>query len=357
MTQTVPQIASKAKVIILTGQWGGGKTVTALSYVPPTWKGQEEIVKRILIDPEMRASSHESPDGKDYPEAEMYGFKNICEGRFDPSRFVALMKAAHSKNWANGTPDVIIIDDAGIWQDVMFTYWGDKTKAVEAAKIYGLDTRLGQLNQKSWRPSDPGVISLVFKRLFEEFVLDLREQNISLIITAPLHNIWQNFGSREYDEKGQPKMKIVAKSAKVLDIFVKHADVIWMLERLNQETRKMSQVPTVIMDPWNPKQSFPGIPEKFEWPGWSKIWTWHRERKHMADVSKLFVPQPEFDQETMDEAARVKKVKLYKELEGVATIEEINAILTDVDAPKYTVETHDQIVEYIKRYKQEVPAL
>lgn len=355
MTQAViPQIASRAKVFILTGQFGGGKSVTALSYVPPGWTGMDHLVKRILIDPEMRAQSHISPDGKDYPEAELFAAKDICDGkRFNPAMFVALMKAAHTKNWSNGTPDVIIIDDAGIWQDSMFRYWGDKTKAIEAAKIYGLDASIPQLNQKSWRPTDPGVISLVFKRLFEEFILDLREQNISLIITAPLHNIWQNFGSREYDQNGQPKMKVVGRSAKVLDVFVKHADVIWMLERLNQETRKMSQLPTVVMDPWNPKQSLPGVPEKFNWPGWVAIWKWHRERKQMADVSKLFVPEPEFDQEALEDATRAHKVKLYKDLDGVATIEEINAILSDVDAPKYTVETHDQIVEYVKRLKQE----
>ena len=358
MTQTIPTtgiptIPSKSKIFIFTGQWGGGKTVTSLSYVPPTWKGPEDLVKRILIDPEMRASSHQSPDGKDYPEAELFAFKQVSEGRFEAARFVSLMSVAHRKAWTDGAPDVIMIDDAGIWQDAMFAYWGDKAKAVETAKIYGLENRLQQLNQKSWRPTDPGVLALVFKRFFEEFILDLREQNISLIITAPLHNIWKDFGSREYDEKGQPKMKVLGKSAKVLDVFIKHADVIWMLERLNQDTRKMSQIPTITMDPWNPKQSFPGIPEKFQWPGWVTIWKWHRERKQMADVSKLFVPEPEFDQETLEEAARGKKVQLYKDLEGTATVDEINAILGDIDAPAYTVETHAAIVEYVKRVVKE----
>ena len=347
MTQSIPQLASKAKIFIFTGQWGGGKSVTALSFVPPTWDGG--TVKRLVIDPEMRDEPHRSPDGKDYPEEELYGYQPVPEGRFDPAKFVALMKVAHTKAWKDGKPDVIIIDDAGIWQEQMFIYWGDKQKSIETAKIYGLDTRISQLNQKTWRPSDPGVLALVFKRFFEEFILDLREQNISLIVTAPLHNIWKDFGKPGYDADGKPSMRVLGRSAKVLDIFVKHADTIWMLDRLNPETRQLSQLPTATMDPMNPKNSFPGVPEKFAWPGWPTVWQWHRERKHKADVSKLFVPAPEFDQEAIDRMTREHKVKLYSDLKDVATVEDINKILSDESAPAYTVETHDAIVEYVKR--------
>jgi hypothetical protein len=358
MTQpSFPQAPSRAKVFILTGQWGGGKSVTSLSYVFPTWKGIEDLVKRIVIDPEMRNEVHRSLDGRDYPDQELFGFTPLCEGRFDPHRFVVLMQTAHAKTWKDGAPQVIIIDDAGIWQENMFKHWGDKVKAIETARIYGLDQSIQQLLQKTWRPTDPGVISLVFKRFFEEFILDLREQNISLIVTAPLHNIWAYYGSKEYDAEGKPRMKILGKSAKVLDVFVKHADVIWSLDRVDPVTRKASQLPTVTMDAWNPKMAFPGVPEQFKWQGWPTLWKWHRERTYKADLSKITVPEPEFDQEAQDIAIRAFKVKLYDDLKDVATIEEINAVLTADDAPAYTVENHKLIVEYVTRaIKEKKPA-
>ncbi len=350
MTQpAIPQLASKAKIFIFTGQWGGGKTVTALSFVPPTWTG-DQPVKRIVIDPEMRADAYQSPDGKDYPEAQLYGFQKVpAEGRFDPAKFVALMKVAHNKTWTNGAPAIIVIDDAGIWQEHMFVYWSDKSKAIETAKIYGLDTRIRELNQNKWDPKSPGVLSMVFKRFFEEFILDLREQQINVIVTAPLHNVWQNYGVSGYAADGKPNMRVLGKSAKVLDIFVKHADAIWMLDRLNPETRQMSQLPTISMDPMNPKASFPGLPEKFEWPGWPTVWQWHRERKFKADVSKLFVPAPEFDQDSLERMTQVHKVQLYEDLMDTAMVDEIDAILANPEAPVYTVETHDAVVKYVKR--------
>ena len=349
---TAPAVKSLSKVFILTGPFGGGKTMTALSYVPPTWTGVDSPVKRIVIDPEMRARVHQSPDEKDYPDQELFAYRDLSDGRFSPARFISLMETTHKKTWKEGPPDAIIIDDAGIFQDVMFAHWANKEVAVATAKIYGLEG-IQQLNQKSWRPTDPGVLVLVFKRFFEEFILDLREQNISLLITAPLHNIWKDFGAKSYDADGKPSMRVLGKSAKILDVFIKHADIVWLLERVDATSRKLKQIPTAHMDPWNPKASMPGLPEQFEWCGWPTLWTWHRERKFHADLSKLTMPEPEFDQESLEAMTRAKKVQLYKDLEGIATVEEINAIMADPDAPTYTIETHSNIVEYVKRVVSE----
>lgn len=349
MTQDVKAVPTTAKVIVLTGPFGGGKTVTALSFVPPTWQGG--TVKRLVIDPEMRTSSHRSEGEADDFEHELFSFIPICEGRFDPQRFVALATQIHQQKYPNGKPDVVIMDDTGMFQEAMIDFWQDKTQAQKAVDLYGIKAK--QMAQRSWRPSDPGVIALVFKRIFEEFILDLRVQGIFLVLTSPLRNVWQNYGDPGYDEQGKPKMRIIARSVKVLDIWLKHADWIGNLTRLDEKTRKLSQLPRVSMDPYNPKNSITGLPAEFEWPGWPVFWKWHRDRQFVADVSKLVVPDPEYDQESLASATRTWKVKLYKDLEGIATIDQINTILTAAEAPAYSVETHGEIVNYVKRLMQE----
>jgi len=335
------------KLIILTGQWGGGKTVTALSFTPWDWKPGKPV-QRYYIDMELRAADYKSIDEKD--NAEILAFSYIDAnggGRFSGDKFAALMLLVHKKEYKKSAPDVIIIDDAAAFQDAMRLHWNNKENAVKCANIYGLG-HIAQLNQKAWKPNDPGTIAQVFKRLFEEFLLDCRQQGITVILTSPLHNIWENYGSREYED-GKPKMKILGKTAKVWDVWVKYADVIWNLDRLDPQTRNLRNLPHVAMDPYFPKQSFLGIPEQFEWPGWPTLWQWHRERKFVADLTKLTVQEPEYDPDVIADATKAHKRKLYADLLEVATVDQINSIMTEEHAPEYTIEGHEDIVAYVKR--------
>ena len=49
------------------------------------------------------------------------------------------------------------------------------------------------------------------------------------------------------------------------------------------------------------------------------------------------------------DATKAAKVRLYADLVNVATVDEINAIMTEPDAPAYTVDSHDAVVGYVKR--------
>ena len=52
----------RSKVFILSGPFGGGKTETAVSFIVP---GKEQTV-RLVVDPEIRADTYQSPDGIDH---------------------------------------------------------------------------------------------------------------------------------------------------------------------------------------------------------------------------------------------------------------------------------------------------
>jgi len=325
-----------SKIFILSGPFGSGKSLTAVSFVPREWSKNEQV-QRIVIDHELRSDTYCSKDGKDHPEKLLFAFDILGGGqRLTGEHFFELAKSIHEQS---KEPDVIIIDDVAIFQETINDYWQDKANVQKIANLYGKG-RDRCLTSSTWKSKDPGTINF-FKRLLVEFMIDLKDMSIDLVITSPQHNIWQGYGESGYGKDGKPKMRILGKSAKVWDCWQQMADVIWVLNRIDRQTKKLKSIPDVSMDVFIPKAALPGIPEQFDWPGWETIWEWHKERKFLADVSKLAVPKPEFDQATIEAEIKKAKNRLVKDLEGKATLEQIKAAMSDEMAPVFSLTIED----------------
>jgi hypothetical protein len=336
-----------SKIFTLTGTFGCGKTATALSFVPldmPKGKTPE----RLIIDPEMRFDTYESPDGQDHPEKLQFAFKHLGTPRVVPKDVILLWRGIHEGTY-KPMPDVVIVDDTAMFQDLMIGHWRSSQIALkDTATIYGMDKE-GPCMANSYKPYDAGTIFFM-KRLFIAWMQDLKEKNITLILTSPLHNVWINYGQKGQAEDGLPKMRVVGKSAKVLDCWQQMTDVIWFLIRTDPKG-KLTPLPRVVMDNFIAKAALPGIPEQFNWPGWETLWNWHKERKFMADVTKLAGPESEYTPEMIEAMINTDKKALVQELANEVTIEEIKEAMSSELAPEYTVDKDYKLDEAHKKAK------
>ena len=337
-----------SKIFIFSGHFGGGKSITAYSFVPPSFPA-DKTPHRLVLDHEIRFDTYKSPDDKDHPEKMQYAFIPLGKGRITPEDVFKMMELVHTKKYVN-KPDVIILDDVAMTQAKMQVWWQVKDNSMKTAQLYGMEKERC-LTAKDWRAYDPGTLTF-FKSLFTEFMLDCKDQDITLILTSPLHNIWQDYGSKEYAEDKKPKMRIIGKSAKVWDCWQQMADCIWVFDRHDKDG-KLIAMPNIKMDVMIPKASLPGVPEAFEWPGWITLWQWYAERKFTADVSKLKKPEPEFDQDTLEAQLKADKHLFVKEMKGKATITEITEALENPMAPVYTIAGRDQVKEFVLQYLAE----
>jgi hypothetical protein len=340
-----------SKIFIFSGHFGGGKSVTAYSFVPPNHK-PKTAVHRLVLDHEIRYDTYKSPDDQDHPEKLQYAFTPLGKGRITPEDVEKMFELVHTKKYTN-KPDVIILDDVAMTQGRMGEWWKVKENAMKTATLYGVQAERC-LTAKTWKPQDPGTVNF-FKTLFVEFMLDCKDQDITLILTSPQHNIWQDYGKPGYDPIDKlPLMRIIGKSAKVWDCWQQMADVIWVFDRHDKDG-KLVNMPKVEMDVLIPKASLPGVPESFEWPGWETVWKWHDERKFVADVNKLKKPEPGFDAETTEKMIKQGKSKLIAELKTLATLKQIGDAMASDLAPDYTLEDHEKVKEFILRWIMENP--
>ena len=340
-----------SKIFIFSGHFGGGKSITAYSFVPPAFPA-DKTPHRLVLDHEIRFDTYKSPDDKDHPEKMQFAFIPLGKGRITPDDVFKMMELVHTKKYVN-KPDVIVLDDVAMTQTKMQTWWQTKENALKTATLYGLEKERC-LTVKDWKAFDPGTLTF-FKGLFTEFMLDCKDQDITLILTSPLHNIWQNYGKPGYAEDKLPNMRIIGKSAKVWDCWQQMADVIWIFDR-HDKKGKLTTMPNITMDVMIPKASLPGVPEFFEWPGWTTLWQWFEERKFVADVSKLEKPKPEFDQDTLDKQLKDDKRLFIKEMKGIATIAQITEALENPMAPAYTIEGRADVKEFVLQWLDEKKA-
>lgn len=352
------------KMMILSGPFGCGKSVTSVSYMPPSWflkpltPGKVlPSPRRIVIDNELRLMTYKSLDDTDHPEKKLYRF-DIVNGakRMTSDLMYYLMYRAHTNNWGEkGKPVVVVIDDAALLQDILQTGWSNLDEVKKVAALYGKQ-KDRCITANEWKPKEPGTISF-FKSLLREWMLDLRENDIALIVTSPLHNMWENYGMKGTDPvTKKPYMKIKGKSAHVWDVWQQMADVIWNLSRDTNNVN--NEMPSVSMDPFIHKAALPGVKEQFKWEGWAKMWHSHLNREFVADLSRIAIPEAQFDQDSIDSAIKAGKRKLITELRNVATMAQIGAILHEEFAPEYTLEpgSHEECKDFIVQWIAEHPA-
>lgn len=340
---------------IFSGPFGSGKTITSLSFLP-NGKKYGDPVRRLVFDMELRCGIYKSQDDKDHPSRPTFHFEPVHSGgRVTGEVIYAIMAKTRTGQWKdNIVPDMICIDDIAQWQKNFFEWLDDKTNAEKVAKLYNMN-KVRLFTSDTWKPYDAGAIS-VFKDFISEWMIDMRAHNITFVGNTVLHNVWQNYGARGLAQDGLPKMRVLGKSAKMLDAFQKMTDVVWIFDREipNPEGKgiKLKTLPTVKMDLFTPKASLPGIPEQFEWPGWTTIWNWHNERKYVADLSKLAAAEPGFDQDSIDLIIKKTKHKLAVELKDVCTPEQIKKALSDEFAPvfSYEVATNEEEYQVFKKW-------
>ena len=350
----------RSKVFIFSGPFGGGKTETAVSYLAP---GKKEQTVRLVVDPELRADTYQSADGVDHPEKHLFAFTFLNENGLKAEDFFGLMKMVHEEKWIDffnqaestapvagklfAKPDVVILDNVAMIQDLMFEFWKTKKNIFATASLYGKEK--DRLLTKETIKVDPGFINLC-KTMFKYFLLDLKNQGISVVITSPPHNVWKGYNKTGYDANGDPLMKILGQTANVMDAWVQLTDVIWNMTRQEKkgDTTTMLKVPHVSMDMFNPKAALPGVPEQFEWPGWAKIWDWYNTRAFEADVTKLAGQNASWSAEQEEEATKLWKLKFIKELKGILSVDQIVAIFKDPETPAYTRDNHAELLEFFK---------
>jgi hypothetical protein len=306
---------------------------------------------------ELRCGIYKSPDRLDHPEKLQFTYEPIAErGRVTGDILFAVMKLCKTDAWKNGRPDMVGVDDIALMQEVIYSHWANKEKALEAAKLYGKSTQRCFTSQ-TWKSYDPGTIS-VFKDMIGEWFIDMRALGIAFVSNTKMHNIWSGYGEAGYAEDGKPKMRIEGKSVKMLDVFQQHADVVWVFNRTVTKAgmKSLKAIPDVKMDLFIPKASLPGIPEQFDWPGWVKLWEWHNARTFTADVSKLTASDPTIDSESMERTMLAGKSKAMRELKDAGySVEDIRTVTAFDYAIKYDYETaidpvkHTEFVTWCKK--------
>ena len=271
--------------VIITADPGHGKTETALRFTTPGGKQP----KRLVLDYEARVTQYQGHDGDDYAR-HLWAFDIYPEPFATPD---AKQLAALYADIVAGKvkPDVLIVDNVVLFQDELGLMMSDKATAIELARAFSVYDRYRLFIEYNWRVGDNNWWGLM-KAVIKQLLLACRKQQINVVVTTELKNVWQNYGSRD---KNKPA-KILGKTAKLLAPWLQMLDAVWQLSRKEKDEGGkpvMKDAPTVQIDPFSPKASLVGIPPRFEFTDWQRIWQWIEERgvPTKEDFASVEVPE------------------------------------------------------------------
>lgn len=339
-------MARETFVFLLSGGYGSGKSVTALSYKPK----DKPNPKRLVIDKEVRSIRYQAQahgHDKDVPEALLFSFDLYPDnsGIIEVQDFANLVKQIREGNG----PDVLIIENMAMFQDDVTGWCQDASgtrkvlEALNMAKQHENFLRYRFSQDPYWRN--------LLKQIVREFLLTCKRAGIDVVITTELRNEWQNYGAKGYDKDGKPLQRIIGKTAKVWDFVLQIADTCWILKR---NIGAITDKPAISIDPLNPKLSIVGVPATFTFDGWDKIWEYERKRGVLSseDFSKVEIPEPEFREgdpdsdEDGDDPLERGKQRLIEELApyGYKNRMEVGRALQKLGL-EYTLDAHDEIRE------------
>lgn len=330
---------NRTYTIVLTGQWGSGKTVMALSYQRP--QGE---TKRLVIDKEARAIEYNAQAlgyKTDKPEALAFAFDMWPDeyGDFNQEQFLEFIRGIEKD-----THNVIIIDNFSMLADELSGWMQNANYARQITRELGIYSKFQNFIETRFKV-DPSFHNM-FREVVRQIILKIKRANKDVIVTAELKNVWVNYGVKGYDSEGKPLQKIVGKTARAPESLFAMADVIWHLSR-NRE--KVTDKPTVQIDPLSPKCSIVGVPATFTFTGWDKIWEASRKRI-AADFSGVQMPETEYiaPEEEEDREAQEQRLKnelmreLVEELKLYSGREDIARQLTSLNM-KWTLEEHEKV--------------
>jgi hypothetical protein len=278
--------------ILFAGSPGSGKTLTGLSF----HTADAATTKRLVIDMESRVTAY---------RAEEYG---ILDGTDDAARLLfscdvyppqdvislqQFFELFGNIRTGECKPDVLMIDNIALFQDEMAGWCQSKENCAVLLDTAGIKYKFANFLQFNFRVGDPNWWKLQ-KAVIKEFLMELRRHGIHFIGTTELKNVWQNYGDKGKDENGQPKQRILGKSAALWEPWLQMCDVTWNLNRL--VNGKLIRTPRIELDRFAPKSSIVGIPPAFTFENWDQIWAWEKSRGITTQAQLDELKAPEVDQ-------------------------------------------------------------
>lgn len=250
---------------------GQGKTVWLVSY----YRWGKDVTRRLLLELEWRARTYKSPDKKDHPEELKFAFDyfrdRYAEHMDDTGNItIAGLKALYDDIKNDNFPyDVLLIDGMSALQDRMLDIvrGGSKQTAGQLAKAFGVYQAQRANIEFKFKPTDNTIVYGIIKACLGQFCRMCRVKGIDLLVATERQNKWANFG--------KPGMKILGRTAKVLEPVFKYADFSYEISRLQgsreKGTAKLTDTPTFTLDKVNPKNSIPGLKPTFKFT-WDTFW-------------------------------------------------------------------------------------
>lgn len=281
-------------VILRSTFWGQGKTVGALSYRRP----DNPNPKRLVFDREYRDQAYQSKTDEDDPERLLFAFDLFRDtyGDFDAGNLRTLYRDITEGEFFY---DVLIVDNATMWQEELFSMMAEKQEALAVAKAFeGVYNRNRLFLDHRFKPTDPGGYYTLLKSVIRALLLACRKNGVDVILTCESKNVWQNYGQRG--------AKILGQTAKVWDPWFQFADLLLVLNRIEGSredgTAKLSTYPTAQFDTFNVKASLPGIAPEFVFDSWDVVWDMIEARKvpSREDLAKLKIQKAEQGEDAAD---------------------------------------------------------
>jgi len=315
-------------IILRSTFWGQGKTVGALSYHPP----DNPEPRRLVFDREYRDEGYQGEE--DDHDRMLFAFQFFRDhyGDFDVANLTQLY---YDIKVGDFPFDVLIFDNATMWQEEFFALMAEKQRAMQIAKEFdGVYDRNRLFLDYKFKPTDPGGYYTLLKSAIRALLLACRRAGVDVIVTCESKNVWQNYGTRN--------AKILGQTAKVWDPWFQFSDQILVLSRVKGSrelgTARLTACPTAQMDTFNVKSSIPGIAPEFVMCNWDIFWKMAERRTvptqddfDELEIERAASPEKEINtieqakMQILDVAERFGLIKGVNDKAGIKALKELGA--------------------------------
>jgi hypothetical protein len=191
----------QTRTILLTGTWGSGKTVMAVSYFP---KGNPNP-KRLIIDKEARALEYNAEANGlqgDHPERLLFAYDFWPDefGDFSLKQFAEFIAGVRSGKIHY---DVYILENVAQFQEDVEA-WCQTPQGCETILKVLDHLEKHQAFLKYRFVQDPYWRNMTKDILFQ-IIMSFKRSGADVVMTTELRNIWQNYGAKGYDKDGLPR--------------------------------------------------------------------------------------------------------------------------------------------------------
>ena len=345
---------------------GQGKTVALVSYYHP----HKDTMRRLIIDEEGRSRQYRAPNGKDDPEQLLFSFDYFHEiygALLEDGELTAQALIQLYENIRDGKfpYDCLLVDNAAMFQDdirlLLLDPTHGKANAMALAKAFrSVYAKHAPFLDYKFKPTDNVGIYGMVKSVIEELLRMCQRRDLDVLVATESKNVWQDYGTRN--------MKILGQTAKLLEPWMKYADFAYELSRTTgsreEGTAHLIAVPWARTDTFNPKNSLPGLPPKFEmaWPTfWEHVLSRHvttdEEWQEIA-VQKAESPEYEEDPEQALKDAKQEilfaaiRKRILKGMSDEAGVERLKALLKEHDlTPDDALAKRDECLAAIESWE------